>query len=41
MQNLTLRKLREEQARRLTKERYRYYEPTGKGEEIIDAFACG
>lgn len=41
MQNLTLRKLREEQARRLTKERYRYYEPTGKGEEFIDAFACG
>lgn len=30
-----------EQARRLTEEQYRYYEPTGKGEEFIDEFASG
>jgi len=27
--------------RRLEHERYRYYEPTGVGEEFIDAIACG
>lgn len=30
-----------EKARRLTEEQYRYYEPSGKGEEFIDAFASG
>jgi len=40
-EKLSLREMKEEQLRRLTKERYRYYEPTGKGEEFIDAFACG
>lgn len=36
-----LRALKLEEARRLTEEQYRYYEPTGKGEEFIDAFASG
>lgn len=31
-----LRILREEQARRLKQEQYRYYEPSGKGEEFIN-----
>jgi phage terminase large subunit-like protein len=35
------RELMIEEARRLTEERYRYYEPSGKGEEFIDAFASG
>ncbi len=30
-----------ERARRLTEEQYRYYEPSGKGEEFIDEFASG
>lgn len=30
-----------EEARRLTEEQYRYYEPSGKGEEFIDSFASG
>lgn len=30
-----------ERARRLKYEQYRYYEPSGKGEEFIDAFASG
>lgn len=37
----TQRDLLLEQARRLTEEQYRYYEPTGKGEEFIDEFASG
>ena len=36
-----LRVAREEEARRLTHEKYRYYEPTGKGEEFINEFASG
>lgn len=40
-EKLSLREMKEEQLRRLTKERYRYYEPTGKGEEFINAFSCG
>ena len=36
-----IRLLKEEEARRLTQEKYRYYEPTGKGEEFINAFASG
>lgn len=36
-----LRLLKEEEARRLTRERYRYYEPTGKGEEFINLFSSG
>lgn len=35
------RDLQTEMLRRLERERYRYYEPTGKGEEFIDAVACG
>jgi len=35
------RAILEEEARRLTEERYRYYEPSGKGEEFIDAVASG
>ncbi len=30
-----------EKARRLLEEKYRYYEPSGKGEEFINAFASG
>lgn len=37
----TPRDLLVEKARRLTEEQYRYYEPTGKGEEFINAFADG
>lgn len=36
-----LREAQIEQARRLTQEKYRYYEPSGKGEEFINAFASG
>lgn len=36
-----LRALKIEEARRLTQEKYRYYEPSGKGEEFINAFASG
>lgn len=36
-----LREARLEEARRLTEEKYRYYEPSGKGEEFINAFASG
>jgi len=35
------RELQEELARRLTQEKYRYYEPSGKGEEFINEFASG
>jgi phage terminase large subunit-like protein len=35
------RDLLEEKARRLLYEQYRYYEPSGKGEEFIDEFASG
>mgnify|MGYP000854686467 CR=1 FL=1 len=35
------RALQLELLRRLERERYRYYEPTGVGEEFIDAVACG
>lgn len=35
------REVLEEKARRLTEETYRYYEPSGKGEEFIDEFASG
>lgn len=35
------RELQLEMLRRLEKEKYRYYEPTGVGEEFIDAVACG
>lgn len=35
------RAARLEEARRLTEEKYRYYEPSGKGEEFINAFASG
>jgi phage terminase large subunit-like protein len=35
------RELEQEMARRLTFEQYRYYEPSGKGEEFIDEFASG
>ena len=38
---LELRALREEEARRLTQEKYRYYEPSGRAAEFIDAFASG
>ena len=36
-----LRELKIEEARRLTQEKFRYYEPSGKGEEFIEAFASG
>lgn len=36
-----LRLLKEEEARRLEQEPYRYYEPSGKGEEFIRAFSDG
>lgn len=36
-----MRKARIEEARRLTQEKYRYYQPSGKGEEFINAFASG
>ena len=36
-----LRELKVEEARRLTQEKFRYYEPSGKGEEFIEAFASG
>lgn len=36
-----MRDLQEEKARRLKFEKYRYYEPTGKGEDFIDAIASG
>lgn len=35
------REVAEEKARRLLYEQYRYYEPSGKGEEFIDEFASG
>ena len=35
------REVMQEKARRLLYEQYRYYEPSGKGEEFIDAFASG
>lgn len=35
------REAQEEVARRLKYEKYRYYEPSGKGEEFINAFASG
>lgn len=35
------RALQLELLRRLEREKYRYYEPTGVGEEFIDAVACG
>jgi len=35
------RKVNEEYLRRLKHEKYRYYEPSGIGEEFIDAYACG
>lgn len=37
----TFRKLKEEEARRFIMEPYRFYEPSGKGEEFINTFACG
>lgn len=40
-QNNLLREAKNEKARRLLQEKYRYYEPTGKGEEFINAFASG
>lgn len=36
-----LREAREEEARRLTQEKYRYYLPNGKGEQFINEFASG
>jgi phage terminase large subunit-like protein len=36
-----LRIAKEEEARRLAQEKYRYYEPSGKGEEFINAYASG
>lgn len=36
-----LRKLKEEKARRLRDEKYRFFEPTGKGEEFINAVGSG
>lgn len=36
-----LREAKLEEARRLTEEKYRYYEPSGKGEEFINEFASG
>lgn len=35
------REAKQEEARRLTEEKYRYYDPSGKAEEFIDAFASG
>lgn len=35
------RELQIEMLRRLEREKYRYYEPTGVGEQFIDAVACG
>lgn len=36
-----LRRAKEEEARRLTQEAYRYYEPTGKSEDFIDLVGSG
>lgn len=36
-----LRKLKEEKARRLRDEKYRFFEPTGKGEEFANAVGSG
>ncbi|MDD5726278.1 MAG: hypothetical protein PHC53_02600 [Patescibacteria group bacterium] len=36
-----LRKLKEEKARRLRDEKYRFFEPTGKGEEFVNAVGSG
>lgn len=36
-----LREAKIEEARRLTQEKYRFYQPNGKGEEFINAFASG
>jgi phage terminase large subunit-like protein len=41
IEGYTPREILLEQARRLSEEQYRYYEPSGKGEDFIDAFASG
>lgn len=41
MGDVSERELNEELARRLTQEKYRYYEPSGKGEEFINAVGSG
>lgn len=38
---LVIRQLEEEQAYRLGKEKYQFYEPNGKCEEFIEAVGCG